>query len=68
MFRHFGIAGIGLMLTACSGGGGGGGGGRSSFPVITNEFLLPGISKVSKQLLVDLLRAKFHKPDKNLCE
>ena len=41
-----GIAGIGLLLTAC---GGGGGGGRNSSPVITNEFLLPGISQVSTQ-------------------
>ena len=44
MFRILLLLGAGAVLAAC--GGGGGGGGSRAFPTITNEGLLPGITKV----------------------
>ena len=45
MFRILLLLGAGAVLAAC--GGGGGGGGSRAFPTITNEGLLPGITKLS---------------------
>ena len=43
MFRILLLLGAGTVLAAC---GGGGGGGSRAFPTITNEGLMPGITKV----------------------